>query len=77
MSRIALSDPPQAHDEAIVESHVGRRLFHATHTRRKRSEGGGLPGAVGAVLLVLVIAVTCHAPCAGSAAKQRGNKIAP
>ena len=73
MTLVEPSDPPQAHDEVLVESRVRR---HAPASR-KRSEGDELPGAVGAVLLVLVVAVTCHAPCAGSAAKQRGNKIAP
>ena len=73
---MALNDPP---DEAIVESHVGRHLFHATHTSRKRSEGDELPGAVGTVLLVLVIAVTCCAMRRQRSKGQRGtsNKIAP
>ena len=63
-----LSDAPR--DEVLIGSRIGQRLSHATLSR-KRSEGDELLDAVDAVL---VIAVTCHAPCA---ARQRGNMIAP
>jgi hypothetical protein len=55
---MTLSDPPC--DGILVGSRIGRRLTHATLSR-KRSEGDELLEAVEAVL---VIAVTCHAPCA-------------
>jgi len=59
LTRLALSDLP--HDEFLVESRIGRHLFHAT--ARKRSERDALPGTVGTAGAVLAIAVTCHSPC--------------
>jgi hypothetical protein len=77
MTWMTLSEQP--HDEARVESEIGRHRFHAIRTggSRKRSGGDELPqaGAVGTVLLVLVIAgVTRHAQAAQQSKGGGGGK---
>ena len=66
---MVLSDTP--HDEALVESRIGRRLFHATH--RKRSEGDNLSYLALLALYSLLWSPAMHR---AQAAQQRGNKVA-